>query len=289
MKRFLLVLIFATASAVSAFGQCSNADKQTLEAWDKALGEASRTGNRAVLESSYSDEFRSLSPSGVMLTKAQSIENAMREFERNKANPQAANPVRFDYYDITCTGNTAVISHRTVATSKGPDGKEENDYSRSMHFMEKRGNAWLMVSSMGHALNDAMQLAYIEREWNEASKNNDVSWFERNYAANATDVYSRTGAIYNKGEVIADVKSSKTTFELLELSDLRTRVEGNTAVVTGINRSKGRDEKGQPFDRTSRFTDVFVKRDGRWQVLATQGTLIAPVASAAPATTAQNQ
>jgi len=289
MKRFLLVLIFATVSAASVFGQCSNGDKQALEAWDKALGEASRTGNRALLESSYSDEFRSLAPSGVMFTKAQSIENAVREFERTKANAQAANSLRFDYYDITCTGNTAVISHRTVATGKGPDGKEETDYSRSMHFMEKRGNAWVMVSSMGHPLNDAMQLAYMEREWNDASKNNDVSWFERNYAANATDVYSRTGAISSKGEVIADVKSSKVTFELLELSDLRTRVEGNTAVVTGINRTKGRDEKGTPFDRTSRFTDVFIKRDGRWQVLATQGTVIAPVASAAPATTAQNQ
>ena len=34
------------------------------------------------------------------------------------------------------------------------------------------------------------------------------------------------------------------------------------------------DEKGQPMDRRIRYTDVFVKRDGRWLVLASHGTLI---------------
>jgi ketosteroid isomerase-like protein len=289
MKRFLLVIILAAVSAGSAFGQCSNADRQALEAWDKALGEASRTGNRAFMESAHADEFRSLSPSGVMLTKAQSIENAIQDSERNRTNPQLAPNLKYDFYDITCSGNTAVISHRNVATIKQSDGKEETQYSRALHFMEKRGATWVVVSSAGHPLNDFAKLAYLEREWNEASKNNDVAWFERNYAADATDVYGRTGAIYNKEEVIADVKSSKITLDSLELSDLRVRIEGNTALVTGINSSKGRDEKGQPFERRSRFTDVFVKRDGRWLVLATQGTVIAPPASPSPATTAQKQ
>jgi len=60
----------------------------------------------------------------------------------------------------------------------------------------------------------------------------------------------------------------------MDLSDMNARVEGNTAVVTGINHVKGRDDKGVAFDRRVRFTDVFLKKDGRWQVIATQGTLI---------------
>ncbi len=75
-------------------------------------------------------------------------------------------------------------------------------------------------------------------------------------------------------EEIASMKNDKTVFESLELSDLNVRLEGNIAVVTGVNHVRGRDDKGQPLDRRSRFTDVFVKRDGRWQVLATQGTAI---------------
>ncbi len=51
-------------------------------------------------------------------------------------------------------------------------------------------------------------------------------------------------------------------------------IEGGTAIITGVNRFKGRDEKNQPFDIRFRFTDTFVKRDGRWQIWATQGTRI---------------
>lgn len=46
------------------------------------------------------------------------------------------------------------------------------------------------------------------------------------------------------------------------------------AVVTGVNRVRGRDAQGKPFDRRIRFTDTFIKRDGRWQLWATQGTTI---------------
>jgi hypothetical protein len=39
-----------------------------------------------------------------------------------------------------------------------------------------------------------------------------------------------------------------------------------------VNHVKGKDDKGVAFDRWIRFTDTFVKRDGRWLVWATQGT-----------------
>jgi ketosteroid isomerase-like protein len=60
--------------------------------------------------------------------------------------------------------------------------------------------------------------------------------------------------------------------EWAELSGIRIRVEGNAGVVTGVNHVKGHDDKGAAFDRTVSFTDTFVKRDGRWQVWATEGT-----------------
>jgi len=63
-------------------------------------------------------------------------------------------------------------------------------------------------------------------------------------------------------------------YDLLELSDLNTRVEGDVGIVTGINRVKGTDSMGKAFDRRVRFTDTFIKQDGRWQVWATQGTTI---------------
>ena len=78
----------------------------------------------------------------------------------------------------------------------------------------------------------------------------------------------------NKAQVIADARDDKSILQVLDLSDLSIRVEGNAAVATGVNHVVGRDAEGKPIDRRVRFTDVFIKRDGRWQVWATQGTTI---------------
>jgi ketosteroid isomerase-like protein len=271
MKRLIAVSVLVIATATMAFGQCSDADKKKLEALDRAWGDAGQRGDQAFLKNVYADEYMNLSPAGT-LTKAEAIDNAIKAAERNKTNPNP-DKVSHDYYVINCSANSATITHRNVITAK-VDGKDQTFYTRSVHFLEKRGSDWRAVSDAGGPLNDAGQLLYMEREWNDASKNKDVAWFERNYAGDATDVSSRTGMLHSKSEEIASVKTDKSVLDSLELSDLNVRIEGNTAVVTGVNHVKGRDDKGQAIDRRARFTDVFVKRDGRWQVLATQGTAI---------------
>jgi ketosteroid isomerase-like protein len=142
--------------------------------------------------------------------------------------------------------------------------------------LERSGDHWVVVSNAGQPLNDEGVLLYLEQEWNDASKAGDATWFERNYARDATDISSRTGVIHSKAEEIASMKDNKQVLDSLELSELNVRVEGNAAVVTGINRVKGHDEKSGAFDRKTSFTDSYIKRDGRWQVWATQGTIITP-------------
>ena len=114
----------------------------------------------------------------------------------------------------------------------------------------------------------------MEREWNDALLKRDIGWFERNYASDVTEISSRTGTISNKAQALVDARADKTVFQSLDLSDMTVRLDGNTAVVTGINHIVGRDAQGKARDQRIRFTDVFVKRDGRWQVWATQGTVI---------------
>ncbi len=104
--------------------------------------------------------------------------------------------------------------------------------------------------------------------------NRDAGWLEKNLAADYSSVDSRTAKITNKAEDIADLKNNKTRYESVEPSEINIRIDGNTAIVTGVNHTKGRDEKGQPFDRRISYTDTYIKRDGRWQVWASQGTLI---------------
>jgi ketosteroid isomerase-like protein len=272
MKRSILVTLFFLVASVAAYGQCSEADKKKLEEYDKAWGDAAVRGDRAALETYYADDFVNMMPTGVQ-TKAQVIDSQVKQAEKARASAEPQPKVTADNYVITCNGKTATITHRNVITTM-TGGKEETRYSRSVHFLENRGGRWQAVSSTGYPLGDGAILLYMEQEWNDADMKHNAAWFERNYADDYTSVGSRKGELTNKAEDIQEVKTSKMTLELAELSELSARVEGNTAVVTGVNHVKGKDEKGNAFDRMVRFTDTYIKRDGRWLVWATQGTEI---------------
>jgi ketosteroid isomerase-like protein len=270
MKRIMATTLLILSAATLAFGQCSEADKQKLMALDKAWGEVGQRGDRAALQNIYADDYINPAPTGA-LNKTQTIDAAVRDAERRKAAPQSADSVAHDLYVITCTPNTATITHRNVITAKA-DGREQHSYTRSAHFLEKRGGEWKVVSDAGGPLSDGGQLLYMEMEWADADQKGDLAWFERNFADGFSGISSRTGKLNTKAEEIADVKNRKDVLASAESSEMDVRVEGNTGIVTGVYTMKGRDEKGQQFDRRIRYTDVYVKRDGRWLVLASQGT-----------------
>jgi len=272
MKRILAMFVLTFAAAGYAFGECSDADKKALEAFDRAWGEAGDKGDRAALTAVYADDYMSIPQ---MMNKMATVEDTMKSFERDKANPQMADKITHDNYMITCTPMTATITHRNVVTTmNGADGKEETFWTRSVHVLEKRGGKWQVVSNAGNGLDEYDTLAYMEMDWNNAYKMRDAAWFERNYAGDMTEVDSSDGKIVGKKAAIAAMTADKSVIEWMMIEALDTRVEGNTAIVTSILHAKGRDEKGAAFDRRTRYTDTFIKRDGRWMVWASQGTRI---------------
>lgn len=273
--RLLLAALTPLALAVvasTASAQCSDAERAKLEQMDRDWAVATNGGDRAKLAAIYADDFMSVG--GVSSrTKAQTIDDAARIAERSRAATQPAASQTYDGYMIVCTPVTAVITHRNTVVAT-VDGKAVPSYSRSVHVLEKRGGRWQVVTSTGNALDDEATLMYLERDWNAAAKQRDVAWFEHNYAAGMREISSRTGEVLNKAEAIAGVRDDRTTYESLDLSEMTTRVNGDMAVVTGLNHLRGRDEAGKPFDRRVRFTDTFVRRDGRWLVLTSQGTVV---------------
>ena len=74
--------------------------------------------------------------------------------------------------------------------------------------------------------------------------------------------------------LIALVGSHQLRFESIERIDSRVRLYGDAAVVTGQTRMRGRFGD-QPFAAHSRYTHVYVRSGGRWQLASAQGTPIA--------------
>ena len=269
MRAVLTAVAIVSFVSGPAFAECPGADQKKLEQFDRAWGDAADHGDRAHLQGVYADDYAGLGATGSM-SKTQTIDTAVRDSERARTSGRPAPKVVHDYYVIGCTPATATITHRNVITTMA-DGKEKTTYSRSVHFLEKRADRWQVVSNAGNPLGDSAVLLYMEREWNDAELARDYAWHERNYSDDFSGISSRTGALSTKSEDIAS--SKKATVTSANLSDLDVRVEGDSAIVTGINHVMGTDDKGA-FDRKVRFTDTFVKRDGRWLVWATQGTAI---------------
>lgn len=247
---------------------CSSADKKALEAYDRSWGDSATKGDRAALEQIYAVDYMGLT-SGSTLNRADTIDGQVRDADKARGTLQPV--VTHDYYVINCTANTATITHRnTIVTNE--NGVSRTNYSRSIHFLENRNGRWQVVTSTGNPIGDAAQVIYLEHDWNDADMSGNSSWFDTNFASDMSNISSRTGKTTNKTEEMADLKSRKSVMSSEELSDLNARKEGDTVVVTGINRVKGKDGEGKAFDTRVAFTDVWIKRDNRWQVLASQGT-----------------
>lgn len=59
--------------------------------------------------------------------------------------------------------------------------------------------------------------------------------------------------------------------------ELRVNVYGETAIVTGVQLSKTRDNDGAEEVTATSFSDVFIRRAGRWMLALTLATDLAEV------------
>ena len=81
------------------------------------------------------------------------------------------------------------------------------------------------------------------------------------------------GAVQTKAQLLGDIKSGSLVIESTVISDMKVRVFGEAAVVTYTTTDKGK-YKGRDISGRYRWTDTFVRRGGKWQIVAGQGTPI---------------
>jgi ketosteroid isomerase-like protein len=117
-------------------------------------------------------------------------------------------------------------------------------------------------------------LMHIEQEMLDAMLKGDASLNER-YLADTFVFTAPDGEVSDKARAIADLKTGALKFQTSKLDNMKVRVYGDTAVVTYGSTDKG-SYKGKDISGRYRWTDVFVNRNGHWQIVSGQGTPIAP-------------
>lgn len=114
------------------------------------------------------------------------------------------------------------------------------------------------------------ELARLETIWNEAHLRGDADALDRLWADDLV-VTTPDMPVMNKAEALILARSGKLRFQRYRTSDLRTKVYGDAAVVTGqLERTS--DPAPKTFEDDWRFTKVYVRRHGRWQVVAWHGS-----------------
>ena len=106
----------------------------------------------------------------------------------------------------------------------------------------------------------------LELEWRDALINNNLVAIERLLADDYLGI-SPNGTLETKADVLATHRSGDLKVTQMNLSDLKIRVYGDTAVVT----SKA-DLTGTNGDRDIsgryRYTRVYSNREGHWRIVS---------------------
>ncbi|MGH9376912.1 MAG: nuclear transport factor 2 family protein [Terriglobia bacterium] len=116
------------------------------------------------------------------------------------------------------------------------------------------------------------EILKIQDEWNQALVKKDLSFIRQLYDDNIA--YTNTqGVMLTKARLIDLYKSGVLIFYRMSHDDIKVNIFGETAVLTGRSTSK-MAYKGRVSYGPRRFTNVFVKENGRWRLVAHQVSLI---------------
>lgn len=138
----------------------------------------------------------------------------------------------------------------------------------------------LTFSAVTHAqsrskFNRATVEAYIresESQWAESVASGDTKAIERILADDFIGTDPK-GNLYNKATMIADTKDAPKYFVSNHLDQVKIRFFGNTAVAQGSESWERRDGERGRFV----WTDTWIFRKGRWQIVAAEDLIASPL------------
>lgn len=108
----------------------------------------------------------------------------------------------------------------------------------------------------------------LEKKWTDAYRQHGISAVASLLAEDFI-ITVEDGRTFGKIGYIAHTADDSTQVEVAEESDLRVHMHGNVAIVTGAYHEAG-TSRGKRYEYHDRLTDVWMKIDGQWQLVAAQ-------------------
>ena len=112
------------------------------------------------------------------------------------------------------------------------------------------------------------ELTQLSIPWGKAPLTRDTDHLKRIWADDFSFIID-DGTVFDKESFVAFSEEDPNTYSSSANTAFNVRVYGkNFAVTTGDMSTAGKDKDGKPFSRKSRFTNVWVRKSGKWQVVA---------------------
>ncbi|MCB2377106.1 nuclear transport factor 2 family protein [Hymenobacter sp. BT635] len=119
----------------------------------------------------------------------------------------------------------------------------------------------------------AQELLQLERRWNEAIVSRDTAFISRLLAPDFLYI-AADGSVNDKKTMLLAVSNPNSVVNPFQSEDVRVRQYGkNMVILTGWFLQTG-TWLGQPFSLRLRYTDVYVKLNGRWQAVSAQAAVL---------------
>jgi len=115
-------------------------------------------------------------------------------------------------------------------------------------------------------------LMQLERDWTQASLKKDIGALDKIMADDWVNIDFQ-GKTVTKAETIANLKTGSPATQAAGIGEMKVRIFGDSAIVTGSDTEKS-TSKGKDVIDKYLWTDVWVKRNGRWQAVASQSTKV---------------
>ena len=116
------------------------------------------------------------------------------------------------------------------------------------------------------------ELLKLQDQWAEARVKRDVPFLEKFYGKEF-HINNIWGGDDSREDDIRNFASGDLKPEVVKDEEMKVSAYGDVGVVTGIEKLKG-TYKNNPGEFTLRFTNIYVRRDGRWQIVLHHATMV---------------
>ena len=122
------------------------------------------------------------------------------------------------------------------------------------------------VNLLAQEKSDATTIRALEAKWTKSYKQHSIDILSSLLAEDFV-ITVEDGSTFSKAGYISHTADSSVKVLVAEQSDLKVRIHGDTAIVTGAYYEKG-ESNGKRYEYHDRLTDVWMKIGGKWQVVA---------------------